>query len=113
MLTLEQKIDVLLDRQICHTRFASVTVAPDNQQGLPIGQGACKAVILKLNRYVFNSTDGTEQDVEQIYFGDARSQDWELERGKSSDIIFCKDLNEVCVRVPSGEIATVQILIYV
>jgi hypothetical protein len=113
MLTIEQKIDILLDRQICHTRFTSVTVPADNTQGLPIGQGACKAVILKLNRYVFNSTNGTEQGVEQMYIGDAQAQDWELERGRSSDIIFCKDLNEVFVRVPSGEVALVQILMYI
>ena len=113
-MTTEQKIDLLLSRGITKTEFKIIRVAVTPEVGITLGQGGnaigCKAVILRLNQYERNSTNGTLQGVEQMYYGDAQSQEFELLRGVDSELIFCNNLQEVFVRTPTA--CTVQILLY-
>jgi hypothetical protein len=111
MQDIEQKIDLLLARQITKTRFATITV-PVNDKGIPLGQGKCKAVVLHLNYYVLNNSDvfqNTDFNGSGIYYGDSNQQTCELLfnttsqnaggiNTRSSNIIFCNDLSEVWVR---------------
>ncbi len=96
---------------IAKTKFIAVPVAVTLTQGVPIGMGKCRAVILRLNQYTRNDTGGGLQAVEAAYYGDDQSQEFELLRGVDSEIIFCTDLQEVFIR--SAEACTVQILIYI
>lgn len=117
-MTREQKIDLLVKRGITQSHFETVRFnASSLGQGIEIGQGACLAVILRLNRYVFNNTTGTENTIRQIYYGDRTRQECELLRGESSEIIFCNDLSEVFIRCPYdpagvGNQAFISIMIY-
>lgn len=124
-MTLEQKIDLLLNRQITKTEFSSVTLqAATPDYGIPIGQGKCKAVILRYNQYERNSRT-TLLESTHIYYGDSNRQEFELisnEAGNriapfNSEIIFCDNLEDVFVRAASNDDfnkfpLTVQILIY-
>jgi len=110
MQDIEQKIDLLLARQITKTRFATITV-PVNDKGIPLGQGKCKAVVLHLNYYLLNGNQNTQSMsyAGGIYYGDSNQQTCELLfntinaasnsiNTRSSNIIFCNDLSEVWVR---------------
>ncbi len=110
MLTTEQKLDLLLERGITKTRFFTLPVAITLATGAEIGTGKCKAVILRLNKYTRNTTTGAVQAVETAYYGDAKSQEFELLSGIDSEIIFCEDLSEVFIR--TAEACTVQVLVY-
>lgn len=113
-MTLEQKIDLLLQRGIVRTGFATTFVPENDSKGSPLGKGNCKAVVLRLNEFERNSTAGTAQAVEQIYYGDAARQEFELKRGINSDIIFCTDLEEVFIRMPvDAAVADVQVQIMI
>lgn len=110
-MTLEQKIDLLLHRQIVLTKFTNARLERAMvSTGIEIGRGKCRAVILRLNQYDRNSTNATLQAVEQAYYGDSQSQEFELLRGVDSELIFCNDLSEVFVRAP--EACNIQVLIY-
>jgi len=69
------------------------------QNGSPtkLGTGKCKAVILRLNKYLLDSDQ--EGDTNLFYFGNAKSQNFEVLRGINSQIIFCTDLEQVFVRI--------------
>ena len=111
MQDIEQKIDLLLARQITKTRFATITV-PVNNKGIQLGQGKCKAVVLHLNYYLANSINPqTVREAGGIYYGDSNQQTVELLlktstangnppniNTRSSNIIFCNDLSEIWVR---------------
>lgn len=81
-------------------------------QGVALGNGKCKAVILKFNSFVRNDTAGLAVAPTYIYFGDSQSTERELLRGVSSDVIFCNDLNEITIRNPFIADVQVQVLIY-
>lgn len=90
-------------------------IVPENEElGIPIGTGACKGVILRLNTYRYNSK--TKSKVEYIYYGDSTAQQYELEIGKESQLILCQDLSEIYARTPvghwAGEVAEVSVLVY-
>lgn len=129
---IEQKIDLLLARQITKTRFATITV-PVNDKGTPLGQGKCKAVVLHLNFYVLNGSDtqqsgGAGDEAGGIYYGDSNQQTCELLLSstaqattnintRSSNIIFCNDLSEVWVRAKQTKAGTavsfqLEVIIY-
>lgn len=109
-MNLAEKIDILLANNLTQTEFSSIPVKASLITGTPIGLGACKAVILRLNLYERNSTKETVQAVEQIYYGDSTGQEFELLRGQDSEIIFCNALEDVFVRTPTDCI--VQVLAY-
>ncbi len=110
MLTIEQKLDLLLERGIKKTRFFTIPLAVTNETGVEIGIGKCRAVILRLNKYTRNTTSGAVQAVETAYYGDAKSQEFELLSGIDSEILFCEDLSEVFVR--TAEACNIQVLVY-
>lgn len=109
-LTLDEKLDLLLSRGLTRTRFSSVIVKSDINRGVPIGQGKCKAVILKANHFLTYETDPQLiSNSGKFYYGDQQQQTKEYlvntntvagdTNTKSSEIIFCKDLKDVWVRV--------------
>lgn len=126
---IEQKIDLLLARQITKTRFATITV-PVNDKGIPLGQGKCKAVVLHLNYFLLNDNEFTQNDggtAGGIYYGDSNQQTCELLfnttpattlgiNTRSSNIIFCNDLSEVWVRGKTTDAGTtpfqLEVIIY-
>jgi hypothetical protein len=111
---LEQKIDLLLTRDITHTQFGTISVpATALLKGVKIGQGKCRAVVLYLNSLALNTTTNaaTAAILAQVYYGDSRSQFRELIRGQQSDIIFCTDLSQVYVR-GNGTANKIQATIY-
>jgi hypothetical protein len=132
-MTLEQKIDLLLANQITETAFSSVIVKSNVLQGQPIGQGACKAVILRANKFLtysdapdtYNGDAGVGGRANKFYYGDSKQQTFEyllnvdnanrtLGNTKDSEIIYCKDLSDVWVRQFNNENVDIeiQILIY-
>lgn len=107
-------LTLLLERQIIKTQFATVRIpATALKTGIPLGQGKCRGVVLHLNSLVLNTTTkvATADNLNQIYYGDERSQFRELIAGNSSDVIFCTDLQDVFVR-GNGVENFVQVLIY-
>lgn len=65
---------------------------------ISVAGGACKAVILQLNKYALDTADALK--AEYFYFGDTLSQNFEVIRGFPSQLIFCDNLNEVYLRYP-------------
>jgi len=106
------QIAMLLGNGIQETTFQIVRVDKTNNVGVPIGQGACKAVVLYLNKYMRNSESGIEQGINQIYYGDSNGQEFELLAGVNSAIIFCSSLEKVFVRNPFPAEARIQVLVY-
>lgn len=99
---------------LTRTRSFYVIVPENDEQGIPIGKGACKAVILRLNKYRYNTKNVSK--VEYIYFGDSNAQQFELDIGEESQLIVCQDLSEIYVRTSVGhwsnEVAEVSVLVY-
>lgn len=98
--------------KIHKTSFITKDLPASMSKGMQIGDGKCKAVILRLNEYVLNDTAGTQNAQRQIYYGDESNQRFELLRGKNSEIIFCTDLAQVYVRNPYNTVAYVEAIIY-
>lgn len=115
-------LNLMLARGIYRTQFESVVVPSDNTRGIQIGEGKCIAVILHLNRYIYNypavteiaNTDGVYTDlvlgqsgetgrngVLYVYYGDRNKQQRELAAGETSPILFCEDLSEIYVKAPT------------
>jgi len=110
------------------TRFITVPITQTLDKGIAIGQGACKAVRLRLNAFQRNSIN-TPTAGEQffIYYGDSQTQENELlaiflgqRAGYDwSPLIYCENLEEVHIRY-AGVFATedwpavayVQVMIY-
>lgn len=101
------KIQALTNRGITRTEFFTLAVPYTPNVGIPIGQGACKAVVLKVNSLIRNSDDAPI--IGTLYYGDSKSQERELigftiggggifSYSNSSDVIFCTDLSQVFVR---------------
>lgn len=105
-------LSLLMSAGISKTTFKTLPVKETNNVGISIGQGACKAVIIKLNFFMRNAEDSAEQIIEQIYIGDTNAQEFELLTGTNSPVIFCENLEEIFVRNPYPSIAYVQVLIY-
>jgi hypothetical protein len=110
MIQQQQQIQLLLERGICKTEFATIPISANNNRGVPLGQGRVKAIILRLNKYERNSVNGTAIVQTQVYYGDESRQEYELIQGVDSNIIFCTDLQEVYIRTPAD--VTIQVLIY-
>lgn len=111
-MNLEQKIDLLIASTMVKSNTFTVPVAQTIDKGIKLGEGQCKAVILRLNNFLRNSTDGTAIAASYFYYGDAQKQERECLRSVSSDIIFCTDLNQVFVRNPFPGIIYIQVLQY-
>lgn len=96
------------------TRTFYLLVPENNVQGIEIGKGACKGVIIRLNKYKNNTDDASA--VLYVYYGDSTAQQYELEQGKESQLILCTDLSQIYVRTPSGlwggETAEISVLVY-
>lgn len=91
--------DLLLDgANLTLTDTVTVLVNPSNVEGVKIGEGKCKAVILRLNNH--ESNVATVTSTLYFYYGDSKSQIFEVLKGENSDIIFCTDLRQVFVRIP-------------
>lgn len=91
--------------------------AGDIGKAISVAGGACKAVILQLNKYALNTTDVLK--TEYFYFGDALSQNFEVIRGFPSQLIFCENLSQVFLRYPDlvnsvgwEENIIIQVLVY-
>lgn len=95
------------------TRFISVPINTSSNTGIPIGQGACKAVRLKLNALIRNAKTGLNVFVSSAYYGDSQSQECELVAGFNpiggltatlfyqsewTPKIYCQNLEEVFIR---------------
>jgi hypothetical protein len=126
-MTLEEKIDLLLSRGITKTRFTSLNLNAGMIAGVPLGQGKCKAVLLKANHYETYTQDraaqGSAQDL-KFYYGDKNQQTVEYlvnpneaadnTNQRDSQLIFCEDLQDVWVRFADAEpeMLEIQITIY-
>lgn len=118
------KIQALLNRGITRTEFFTLAVPYTPDKGIPIGQGACKAVVLKVNALTRNDTNVF---VTHMYYGDSKGQERELIGAcgtaaagdpitynfGASEVIFCTDLSQVFVRHGlNGNILQLQVLVY-
>lgn len=124
-------LDYLSDNRITRTEFKTVTITDTPDYGIPIGNGKCKGVRLKLNVFKRNGADrvnvGTDNSF-LIYYGDAQSQEVELIASvndfnlivtpnfEPSKFIPCTDLSQVFIRYKQLDDATpeaqVQVIIY-
>lgn len=91
------------------TNFATISIPQtangvNYTQGRPIGNGKCKAVMLRLNALFRNSTSAvyspsTIYYSAGFYLGDQNRQEYEVLAGTNSPLIICNDLSEVWVRL--------------
>lgn len=88
-----------IDGQPERTKFYTVQVpARANVKGLPLGTGACRGVIVKINQGVLNNpTTQAANELRACYIGDSDAQNWELTTELSVSIP-CRDLSEIFVR---------------
>lgn len=125
-MTLEEKIDLLLSRGITRTRFASINLDAAMLSGVPLGQGKCKAVLLRANHYqtyTASTVQGAATGL-KFYYGDKNQQTVEYllnpnttagnTNQRDSQLIFCEDLQDVWVRFVDAapETLEIQITIY-
>lgn len=108
-MNIQDKIDALLERGITRTRFSSIVIQSNEKQGQPIGQGKCKAVILKANHHKTYALDDPQLIffAGKFYYGDQHQQTNEYlvntnstatdTNTRDSELIFCKDLKDVWV----------------
>lgn len=111
-------------KEFDRTKFLTVPVAQTPNVGIPIGEGRCSAVRLKINAFERNNLN-TPIGVPAIlgYYGDSQAQECELLAGAEitagefqyiisnwTPKIYCKNLEEVFVRSPNG--ITLQVMIY-
>lgn len=113
------------------TKFFTKPVGESPDTGIPIGVGACKAVMLKLNAFKRNDIESAVGNTANlpyyIYFGDSNSQEMELisltpggittALAGWSPLIYCENLQEVFVRYPLADgdwptIAQLQVMVY-
>lgn len=115
-------------QEFTKTRFKtfplnSLSASPSGA-GIPIGQGKCSAVRLRINALVNGLPQPHNNLLSFIYYGDSQSQENELVSvlnitgGKvicyQSDwtpIIYCENLEEVFIKKPAGDDMYVQIMI--
>lgn len=102
---------LLLFSLITKSEYLTIPVTQTPDQGIKIGEGKCKAVILKLNNFTRNNTAGLAITATYFYYGDSTEQERECLRGISSDLIFCTDLNQVYIRNPFAATVNIQVLI--
>ena len=97
------------------TDYISYELPSSNSKGMQIGSGGCKAVILRVNLFDRNTQTNNDPLNHYIYYGNAQRQEFELPIGVNSPIIFCSDLSQVYVRVPTvnaGLLKIGQAIIY-
>lgn len=110
--------------QITKTRFINIPIAYTPERGIPIGQGECKAVRLRINAFQRNSIVAVSADPVIVYFGDSQSQENELIafyanaankaflQNDWSPEIKCTDLSQVFIRNGiNGSVINVKIMI--
>ena len=98
------------------TDFYTLPVPTTRGSGIPIGQGACKGVVLSLNYW----EDGEANANNFIYIGDSNGQGWQLtvvdvndnQGNNVSPLILCTNLNEVYVKNTKVGTAQLQVLVY-
>lgn len=78
-----------------------------NEFGMPIGNGKCKAVILRTNLMARNKSDikvpsNSTGATVAFYVGDQNSQEYEVMIGQDSPLFLCNDLSEIFIRMPLG-----------
>lgn len=96
---------------ITETEYKTVPVPQTLAQGMKIGEGKCKAVVLRLNRFTRNNIAGVEVAATYFYYGDSQKIERECLRGESTDIIFCTNLDQVWVRNPFAADINIQIML--
>lgn len=121
-MTLDEKLDLLLSRGITKTKFASLNLEAAMVAGVPLGQGKCKAVLLRANHYqTYTSTVQGAATGLKFYYGDKNQQTIEYllnpnttagnTNQRDSQLIFCEDLQDVYVRFVDAAPATLEIQI--
>lgn len=107
----EQILLSLLERLgITKTETHSILIKANTQVGVTLGEGACKAVVLRLNNFNLNLTSVTTAT--HFYWGDNQQQDNEVLRGINSQIIFCTDQNQVKIRCQFDVDTFIQVMVY-
>ena len=88
------------------------------RNGIPLGIGKCKGVILQLNTLALNTTTAAQIAANQrvLYYGDATRQQMELVGAPDSllarsPFIPCGDLSDIWVR-GNGVANTLQVMIF-
>ena len=122
-MTLDEKIELLLLRGITKTRFASLNLTAAMVAGIPLGQGKCKAVLLRANHYqtyTASTVQGAASGL-KFYYGDKNQQTIEYllnpnttagdTNQRDSQLIFCEDLQDVYVRFTDNAPDTLEIQI--
>lgn len=113
----EQVRTLLALAGVTKTNYITVPVLANASKGIKLGNGGCKAVVLRLNQYARNTvTDTFGATKACFYIGDANRQEFEVLGGINSQVIFCNDLSEIWVRVPAAVTAlgdvNIQVMIY-
>lgn len=92
---------------VTETDFVIVPIPQTVTVGIPIGLGKCKAIRLRLNQFNRNTTVAITPTY--VYFGDSKSQEFELFRGSTTDLIITDKLENIFIRNPFASIAQVQV----
>lgn len=121
----QKNLDTLQALGITKTRVTSIPVTSSNVYGIPIGQGKCKAVVLKANHFIPNTTTPQISNVQgYFYYGDSQQQSYEyivnvgaanVPNVRSSELIICNDLQDVWVRFPdifAEDVIWIDIIVY-
>lgn len=111
------------------TRFITTPITFTPNTGIPVGEGACKAVRLRVNALGHNLAAAFQGFQAAVYYGDARSQENELIFAATRDgankllfyqsewtpLIYCQNLEEVFIRSgyagANADPAQVQVMI--
>lgn len=103
----EQLLLLLRNAGITKTTQVTKIIQPNKSQGVPLGFQKCKAVILRMNNYVFGTN--TVNTANYFYWGNQDKQRNEVLRGVNSIVIFCENANEIFVNIPEVVETTVEI----
>lgn len=108
----EFNFSTLSGRGITKTDTHTLPVTQTLISGIPVGQGACKAIVLRLNSNIRNNTAAGLVTATYFYWGDAQKQENEVLRGIDSIVIFCKNQEEVFVRNAFSGVINIQVVVY-
>lgn len=109
----EDLLVLLRKANLQQTSTLAVKIAQNLDTGVKLADnGACKAVVLRLNNFARNSVNGTQVTATYFYWGDNQRQEFEVLRGVNSQVIFCSNLSEVQVRCPFNEEVFIQVMVY-
>lgn len=96
-----QRNNLIASLNASHTLFFTLRLPTTARlSGVPIGDGKCKGVALKINQFVLNTTTGTSVATSQaiFYVGDSSGQFFEINPFIDPVIIPCQDLSDIYIR---------------